>query len=61
MDEQNLAELEMQDEAMDHIVSIEEKKALINEAKRRHGKDWSKILNFKSGMDWQSLKFKLQQ
>lgn len=60
MDEQTLNELEMRNEALDKEVSIEEKKALIREAKERYGKDWSKILNFNSGMDWGSLKFKLQ-
>jgi hypothetical protein len=60
MDEQSLADLELQNEAMNQKLSIEEKRALIAEAKRRHGKDWSKFLgNIKSGMDWDSLKFKL--
>jgi hypothetical protein len=60
MNEQELANLEMKDEAMDHEVSIQEKKALIAEAKKRYGSGWQKILNFKSGMDWQALKFKLE-
>ena len=59
IDEQDLARLEMQEEAKSRELNIEEKKALIAEAKRRHGKDWSKILNFKSGMDWNALKVKL--
>jgi len=54
-----LSQLELEDEARKRELSIEEKKALIAEAKRRHGKDWTKILNVKSGMDWNSLKFKL--
>ncbi len=60
MDERILNELEMKEEAMKREVSIEEKKALVAEAKKRYGKDWTKILNFKSGMDWQALKFKLE-
>jgi len=69
MDEETLANLEMKDEALQKQVSIEEKKALINEAKRRYGRDWSTILNSfvkkgssgGSGMDWQALKFKIGQ
>ena len=64
MDEATLAELELRDEALQKQVSIEEKKALIKEAKKRYGRDWSKILNTfnknGSGMDWQALKFKLE-
>lgn len=59
MDEQTLSQLELEDEAYGKKVSIEEKKALVAKAKQRYGKDWTKILNFKSGMDWQALKFKL--
>jgi hypothetical protein len=59
MDEQSLADLELQNEAMSQKLSIEEKKSLIAEAKRRHGKDWAKMLNFKSGMNWNELKFRL--
>jgi len=60
MDEQDLNQLEIQDEAMERKLSIEEKRALIAEAKRRHGKDWKQFLgNIHSGMDWDSLKFKL--
>lgn len=61
MDEQQLAALELQNEAYNQQLQIEEKRALIAEAKRRHGKDWAKVLNFKSGMDWSALKFKLGQ
>ena len=60
MNEQELNDLELQNEAMAQRVSIEEKRALIAEAKKRYGKDWTKILNVKSGMDWNSLKFKLE-
>lgn len=59
MDEQTLSQLELQDEAYGKQVSIEEKRALIREAKKRYGSDWTKILNVKSGMDWKALKFKL--
>ena len=63
MDEQTLSELELENEAMEKQVSIAEKKALIREAKKKYGKDWSKMLNFGgkgSGMDWQALKFRMQ-
>lgn len=60
MDEQSLADLELQNEAMNQKLSIEEKRALIAEAKKRHGKDWKQFLgNIHSGMDWDALKFKL--
>jgi hypothetical protein len=61
MDEQQLAELELKNESYAQQLEIEEKRALIAEAKKRHGKDWARILNFKSGMDWDALKFKLSQ
>lgn len=62
-DEERLAELEIQDEARSKEVSIAEKKAMIARLKREYGSDWTKV--FKSfggkgsGIDWQSLKFKL--
>lgn len=63
MDEQQLNELELQDEAASRQVSIEEKRALIKEAKKRYGKDYMKFFsNFTSkgsGMDWSALKFRL--
>lgn len=59
MNETELSQLELQDEAYSKQVSIEEKKALIAEAKKRHGKDWTRMLNVKSGMNWEELKFKL--
>ena len=63
MDEQTLAQLELQDEAYGKQVSIEEKKALIARAKQRYGKDYLKFFsNFTSkgsGIDWQALKFRM--
>jgi len=63
MDEQTLAQLELEDEAAGKQVSIEEKRALVREAKKRYGKDWTKFFSSftkgSSGIDWQSLKFKL--
>jgi len=62
--EQDLNQLEIEDEAASRQVSIEEKRALIKEAKRRYGKDYlkffSKFSSVKSGMDWQALKFQLK-
>ena len=45
---------------------IEEQKAekmrLVAEAKRRYGKDWSKMFSgFAGGIDWQKLKFQVGQ
>ena len=63
MDEQQLAQLELEDEAAAKQVSLEEKRALIREAKKRYGKDYLKFFsNFTkggSGMDWQALKFRM--
>jgi len=63
MDEQQLSQLELEDEAASKQVSLEEKKALIREAKRRYGKDYlkffSKFTGKGSGMDWNALKFRL--
>jgi hypothetical protein len=37
---------------------IAEQRALVAEAKKRYGKDWSKMFsNFSGGIDWQKLKF----
>ena len=56
----DLNELELENEALEQKMSIEEKKAIIAEAKRRYGKDWTKFFgNVHSGMDWEALKFKI--
>lgn len=62
--EQDLNQLELEDEAASKRVSLEEKKALIAEAKKRYGKDYLKFFSkFTSkdgtGMDWAALKFRL--
>jgi len=60
--DEDLNSLELEDEAKKRELSIEEKKALITEAKKKYGKDWSKMLNFGgkgSGMDWNALKFRM--
>ena len=58
-----LAELEEENEKKTTEVSIAEKAALIKEAKRRYGGDWKRFFSgvsgFKSGIDWQAVKFKL--
>jgi len=63
IDEQALSQLELQDEAASRQVSIEEKRALVREAKRRYGKDYLKFFrNFTgkgSGIDWNMLRFRL--
>lgn len=56
----DLAQLEEKEEESKVRLSIAEREALIAEAKRRHGADWKNFLgNIKSGLDWESLKFKL--
>ena len=56
----DLAELEEENEKTGAKLSIEEKKALMREAKKRHGTDFKKFFsNMKSGLDWNALKFKL--
>lgn len=57
----DLNELEETNEAKQLELSIEEKKALIAEAKKRHGKDYLNFFKGDSGIDWQSLKFTLRQ
>ncbi len=63
--EQELNQLELEDEARKKELSIEEKKALIFEAKKRYGKDYmkffSKFTSGGSGMDWNALKFRLDR
>ena len=57
----SLDELESENEKMAASLSIEEKKALIREAKRRYGKEWKLHLpKVKSGMDWDALRFRLK-
>jgi hypothetical protein len=52
--------LEEQNELKQRELELEQKKALIAEAKKRYGRDWSKYFsNVHSGIDWQALKFKL--
>ncbi len=60
MSEESINELEMKNEELAQKISIEEKKALIKEAQHRYGKDWSKFFSGSSGIDWQSLKFRMQ-
>ncbi len=65
MNEPSMEELEEIKQRKAAQLEIEEKKALIVEAKKRYGSDWKRMLNLgsngtvKSGIDWQSLKFKL--
>lgn len=55
-----LGSLEEENEKKGIQLSIAQKQALINEAKKRYGKDWRQhIPNIKSGLDWNALKFKL--
>ena len=59
MDEAQLNQLELQDEALTKEVSIAEKKKLIAEARKRYGKDWNKFFAKGSGIDWNMLRFRV--
>jgi len=59
--EKTIEELEEQEERTDHQLSLAEKRALLEEAKKRYGKDWKLHLpKIESGMDWNSLRFRMQ-
>ncbi len=62
--ESDLSQLELQDESYGKQVSIEEKKALIAQAKKHYGKDYikffSKFTSGSSGIDWNMLRFRMQ-
>jgi len=61
-EEKTIDELEQEGEQLDRQLSVAQKRALLKEAKKRYGKDWKlhlPNLNIKSGMDWNSLRFKL--
>lgn len=63
--EMSLEESELKKEQLQNILEIEQKKALIAEAKKRYGKDWQKFIpgisgGVKSGMDWNALKFRIK-
>lgn len=56
----DLATLEEENEAAALHVSIEERRALAREAKKRWGPDWQKMFSgARSGIDWGAVKFKL--
>jgi len=63
MNEYKLNELELENASLDERVSIEEKRAIIKEAKKRYGKDYlqffKKFTNGGSGIDWNMLRFRL--
>jgi len=56
----NLDELEDESDRTATQLSIEQKRALIREAKKRYGSDWKLYLpKIVSGFDWKALRFKL--
>lgn len=58
----SIEELMEEKERMDIEAQIAEQKALRAEAKKRYGSDWSRMFKgAKSGIDWDSVKFKLAQ
>jgi len=65
MSDTKLDRLEAENERREIELSVEEKKVLIAEAKRRYGRDWTRFFsNFAgkgSGMDWNALKFRLDR
>ena len=59
-EKKDLGELEEEKEIYADKLDIEQKKALIAEAKKRYGTNWRSVLgNVKSGMDWDAVKFRL--
>lgn len=61
--EESLERLEQLNQQKGVELSIAQKQALINEAKRRFGPDWKRMLNLgnvRSGIDWNSIRFRLQ-
>ena len=55
-----IEELEEENERRSLEVSLEEKIAMVKAAKQRYGKNWRDYIpKVKSGIDWQSLKFRL--
>ena len=51
---------ETEDERLSHELSIEQKKSLIAEAKKRYGRDWRKMFEgVHSGLDWNAVKFRI--
>ena len=64
MSYETLSALEDKNEELSQQISIEEKKALIHEARKKYGTDWIKLFrnngsNKGSGMDWNALRFRL--
>lgn len=59
--EPTIDELEQDSEKEDARLSLEEKKALIRQIKKQYGSDGPKLFKggIKSGMDWDSLKFRV--
>ena len=64
MDEQRLSELEAQNEVKQQELELAEKQAMIAKAKQMYGNDWRRVFQkgggVKSGMDWDSMKFRLK-
>ena len=59
--EKSLGELEEEKEEATTRAQIAQQKEIEAEAKRRYGSDWKKMLgNVHSGINWDSVKFKLQ-
>jgi hypothetical protein len=59
---ETIDQLEEENERKSLEMSIEQKKALVAEARRRYGKDWKKFipLNWKTGIDWDALRFSIK-
>ena len=60
--EQTIDSLEAESEVMDSKLSVEEKKLLLAKLKQQYGEGSKGIFkgkSFKSGMDWNSLKFRV--
>jgi len=61
--EPTVDELEQESEVMDSKLSVEEKKLLLAKLKQQYGegsKGLFKGASFKSGIDWDAIKFKVR-
>jgi len=61
-EDESLEELEEKNQKAGLKLSIQRKKALIAESKKKHGKEWWKMFSSdgtESGINWQALKFRM--
>jgi len=63
LNEIEVGEQELEEERLSRELSLEQKRAMLREAKHRYGKDYmrffSKFTGKGSGIDWGALRFRL--